>query len=143
VVAGALHEMTDSWVAPAMVVIGLAGFMALGGYSAIKAWVTSYSEGLAVELRGTGVQVTALCPGWVRTEFHQRAGICTGSIPSSLWANSDEVVSWCLHDARRGKVISIPTRRFRFLMWCVRHLPRSAVRSVSALLISRRSDTSG
>ncbi|HEY6683939.1 MAG TPA: SDR family NAD(P)-dependent oxidoreductase, partial [Propionibacteriaceae bacterium] len=48
-----------------------AGFVAMGSYSAIKAWVTAYSESLANELHGTGVKVVALCPGWVRTEFHE------------------------------------------------------------------------
>ena len=62
-----------------------AGFLTMGSYSAIKAWVTVYSEGLANELRGTGVTVTALCPGWVRTEFHQRADINTRAIPEVLW----------------------------------------------------------
>ena len=66
-----------------------AGFFTMGDYSAIKAWVTTYTEGLSNELRGTGVQVTALCPGWVRTEFHERADISTGSIPSSLWLDAD------------------------------------------------------
>ena len=51
-------------------------------YSAIKAWVGNYSESLGVQLAGTGVQVTALMPGWVRTEFHSRAGIKGSSIPA-------------------------------------------------------------
>ncbi|QVQ51649.1 SDR family NAD(P)-dependent oxidoreductase [Spiractinospora alimapuensis] len=116
-----------------------AGFMALGGYSAIKAWVTAYSESLSVELRGSGVRVTALCPGWVRTEFHERAGINTESIPAKLWIDADLVVATALRDVRRGAVVSIPSWRFRFLMWCVRHLPRRAVRAISAKISSRRS----
>src|SRR6478609_10816211 len=59
-----------------------AGFLTMGHYSAIKAWVTTYTESLSNELRGTGVGVTALCPGWVQTEFHQRADISTRSIPN-------------------------------------------------------------
>src|ERR1700712_5400723 len=56
-----------------------------GSYSAMKTWVTAFTEGLAVELRGTGITVTALCPGWVRTEFHDRAGIKKSSIPDVMW----------------------------------------------------------
>jgi short-subunit dehydrogenase len=115
-----------------------AGFLTMGGYSALKAWVTAYSEGLAVELRGTGVQVTALCPGWVRTEFHQRAGIDVTSIPSWMWVDVDRLVTTCLRDARRGRVISIPTRRYRTLIWGVRHLPRATVRAISGKISSSR-----
>jgi short-subunit dehydrogenase len=119
-----------------------AGFMTMGAYSAMKAWVTSYSQGLSVELRGTGVTVTALCPGWVRTEFHERARITTTSIPSFLWVDSHKLVEECLRDVERGKVISIPTIRFTTLMWIARHAPQSGVRWISGAISSVRSESS-
>ena len=70
-----------------------ASFVAMGGYSAIKSWVTSYTESLANELHGTGVKVVALCPGWVRTEFHERANINVGWIPAFLWLDADQLVA--------------------------------------------------
>jgi short-subunit dehydrogenase len=115
-----------------------AGFLTMGGYSAIKAWVTTFTESLAVELKGSGVGVTALCPGWVHTEFHERAGIRAGSIPNALWIDSEQLVKSCLRDVDKGRVISIPTVRYRALMWMVRHAPRSAVRAVSSALSSHR-----
>lgn len=115
-----------------------AGFVTMGSYSAVKAWVTSYSEGLAIELAGSGVSVTAVCPGWVRTEFHQRAGISTRPIPSALWLDADAVVAECLADADRGAVLSIPSRRYRILMAAARHVPRPLLRAVSARLSSGR-----
>jgi uncharacterized protein len=115
------------------------GFMALGNYSAIKAWVTTYSESLAVELAGTGVSVTALCPGWVRTEFHERGAIDTRMIPSWLWLDPETTVRRGLADAERGRVISIPSRRYQALMLMVRHgLPRATVRAVSKRMSSSR-----
>ena len=54
-------------------VASTAGQLSMGAYSSIKAWVITYTESLANELHGSGVTVTALMPGWVRTEFHQRA----------------------------------------------------------------------
>jgi uncharacterized protein len=117
-----------------------AGFITMGSYSAIKAWVTSYSEGLAVELRGSGVHVTALCPGWVRTEFHERAGINAASIPRALWVDGDHLVESALRDAKRGRVISIPSLRFKLLVFALRHVPRRTVRSVSGSLSSKRSE---
>jgi short-subunit dehydrogenase len=115
-----------------------AGFITMGSYSAIKAWVTSYTEGLAVELRGTGVAVTALCPGWVRTEFHERAGISTGSIPKALWIDVDRTVQTALRDSAKGRVISIPSTRFKVLIWFARHLPRSVIRYISGAISSSR-----
>ncbi|MEA9984713.1 MULTISPECIES: SDR family NAD(P)-dependent oxidoreductase [Subtercola] len=115
------------------------GYITMGSYSAIKAWVTSYTEGLAVELRGSGVQVTALCPGWVHTEFHSRAGIRESSIPGFLWIDVDRLVDDALRDAEKGKVISIPSARFKFLMFFARHLPRTTIRAISGRISSSRS----
>ncbi|MEO5534209.1 MAG: SDR family oxidoreductase [Pseudolysinimonas sp.] len=119
-----------------------AGFITMSsGYSSIKAWVTNFSEGLSNELHGSGVTVTALCPGWVHTEFHSRAGISKGGIPSWMWLDADPLVKSALKDADRGKVISIPSVRYRVLIWFARHLPRSAVRSISRAISSGRSST--
>ena len=115
-----------------------AGFVAMGGYSAIKAWVTTYSESLANELSGSGVTVTALCPGWVRTEFHERAGIRIGSIPDLLWLDADRLVADCLKDVAAGKVISIPSKRYKMLITICEHLPHRTMRAVSRKLTSRR-----
>lgn len=117
-----------------------AGFITMGSYSAIKSWVTSFGEGLAVELRGTGVGVTTLCPGWVRTEFHQRAGIRSSSIPNALWLDAEPLVRACLRDADKGKVISIPTLRYRVIIWFARHLPRRTIRAISGSISSSRKD---
>jgi len=115
-----------------------AGFVTMGVYSAIKAWVTSYTEGLANELHGTGVRVTALCPGWVRTEFHERANIHVGSIPEFMWLDADRVAAECLDDAAAGKVISIPSKRYAVMMMIADHLPHRMMRAVSRGLTSSR-----
>jgi short-subunit dehydrogenase len=115
-----------------------AGYVAMGSYSAIKTWVTAYTESLANELYGTGVMVTALCPGWVRTEFHQRADINISAIPSALWLDAGRLVADCLQDAAAGKVISIPSKRYKILMTICEHLPHSAVRAVSRRMTSSR-----
>jgi uncharacterized protein len=115
-----------------------AGFTTMGSYSAMKTWVTAFTEGLAVELRDTGITVTALCPGWVRTEFHDRAGIKKSSIPNALWLDAEPVVRAALRDIDHGKVISIPTIRYRILIWLARHAPKSAIRSFSGAISSDR-----
>ena len=121
-------------------VASVAGYLSMGLYSSIKAWLRVYSESLSNELHGTGVTVTALMPGWVHTEFHDRAAIRKSSIPSWLWLNADALVASCLRDVERGKPISTPTVRYRFLSWLLRHLPRVTVRWVSRKLSSSRHD---
>ena len=54
-------------------------------YGATKAYVTSFTESLAEEIRGSGVHVQALCPGFTRTEFQERAGIDTSPLPAAAW----------------------------------------------------------
>lgn len=119
-------------------VSSVAGLITMGGYSAIKSWVRTYSDSLSLELRGTGVRVTTLLPGWVRTEFHERAGIRTGSIPASLWLEPDRVVADCLADVERGRTRSVPSTRFKVLAWLAEHAPRPAVRRVTAQLVKAR-----
>lgn len=120
-------------------VASIAGQLSMGAYSAIKAWVVTYSESLANELHGSGVTVTAIMPGWVRTEFHQRASIKSSSIPSGLWLDAEQLVRDTLRDVKRGKVISIPSIRYRLLSWLLRHLPRSTVRAVARRISLSRS----
>lgn len=107
-------------------------------YSAIKAWVGNYSESLGVQLSGAGVQVTALMPGWVRTEFHTRAGIKGSSIPGVLWLDADRLVEECLRDVARGKPVSIPSKRWKVIAAVLRMTPRGLVARLSALLSHRR-----
>ena len=98
-------------------------------YAASKAWVVFFSEGLANGLAGTGVGVHAVCPGFVHTEFHQRAGIDMASMPGPMWLNVDDVVTESLADVAKGKVVSIPGLQYKALTTAGRIIPRGLVRA--------------
>ncbi|MHA7134770.1 SDR family NAD(P)-dependent oxidoreductase [Oerskovia turbata] len=110
-------------------VASVAALTAGGTYSAAKAWVRTFTEGLAVELRGTGVTATALCPGLTHTEFHERAGIDYSQLPDVAWLNADRVVAAALADVRRGVVISTPSLRYQVASGLLKVAPRAAVRA--------------
>ena len=93
-------------------------------YSASKAWVTMFSEALALSLDGTGVRVIAVCPGYARTEFHERAGVDMSRVPDWMWLDADDVVAAALADARRGKPLSVPSARYKALVSAARLAPR-------------------
>ena len=100
-------------------------------YSASKAWVVFFSEGLANGLGGTGVGVHAVCPGFVRTEFHQRAGIEMSSIPGLMWLSVGDVVDESLADIAKGKSVSIPGAQYKALTTVGRLIPRGFVRAMT------------
>lgn len=113
-------------------VSSMAALLASGPYSAHKAWVRTFTEGLAVELRGTGVTATVLQPGFVHTEFHERGNIDMSGLPEVAWLNADDVVAAALADVRRGVVISTPSLRYRLAAGIARNLPRAAVRALGS-----------
>jgi short-subunit dehydrogenase len=115
-------------------VSSVATYTASGPYSAAKAWVTSFTEGLAVELSGTGVTATAVLPGLTRTEFHERAGFDGSVYPSWCWLTPSQVVSRALADVRRGAVLSTPSLRYEVACQAARLAPRWLVRSLSGPL---------
>ncbi|MGH7289571.1 MAG: SDR family NAD(P)-dependent oxidoreductase, partial [Myxococcota bacterium] len=100
-------------------------------YSASKAWVISFSEGLANGLDGTGVGVHALCPGFIRTEFHERAGIDMAGTPSVLWLDVADVVRDCLAGVAKGQIVIVPGLQYKVLTTAGRIVPRNLVRAVT------------
>lgn len=116
-------------------VSSVAGFMPRGAaatYAASKSWVTSFTKGIALLLRGTGVSITAICPGFTHTEFHARADADMSNTPSWMWLQADRVVADGLADARAGKVVSVPSKRYRFIVGLVRFAPKPVLNRVMA-----------
>ena len=109
-------------------VSSVASFIAGGTYSAAKSYLTVLSESLQSELKGTGLKVLALCPGFTRTEFHQRGRMRMNGLPQFLWLSADLVTEIAWRDVHRGKAISIPGWQYKILMLVLRLLPRPLVR---------------
>ena len=110
-------------------VSSVAGFISSGTYSASKSYVTVFTEGLAAELKGSGVTATALCPGFTHTEFHQRAELTMSSLPDFMWLDADRLVRDCLDDVAKGRVVSVPGAQYKTIVAALRVIPRSLVRS--------------
>jgi short-subunit dehydrogenase len=103
-------------------------------YSASKAWVSSFTEAITEELRGTNVCVQALCPGFTRTEFQDRAGIDTGAIPSLAWMSADDVVDASLAALRRREPVCVPGITNRVAVTLTGVVPRSWLRRVAGTM---------
>jgi uncharacterized protein len=111
----------------------VAALTAGGTYAAAKAYVRTFTESLAAELKGTGVTATVVAPGFTHTEFHARAGITESSIvPEWGWLEAEDVVRAALADVRRGVVLSTPSVRYKVASAALRVMPRWAVRAVGS-----------
>jgi len=112
-------------------VSSVAGFVPRGSYGAHKAWVISFSRWAHLRYRSHGVRVLALCPGFVRTEFHERMGIDLSRLPALLWLQPDEVAADALRDLRAGKAVSVPSRRWKVIVAASRLAPAGVVERVA------------
>jgi hypothetical protein len=131
----AVRAMTGRNSGKIVNVSSVAGFVPRGSnatYSASKAYVTMFSEALSVQLQGTGVTATAICPGFTHTEFHQRANADMSHVPDRMWLDADLVVREGLADVAKGKPISVPSRQYKTLVSATRSLPRPLLRRIMA-----------
>ena len=114
-------------------VSSVASFLPFGTYGAAKSWVTAFSQALASQLGRRGVRVMALCAGFVRTEFQERAGIEVGQSREWIWLDVDDLVSAALSDLARGKVISVPGWQYKAVAGATQLVPRGAIGQLARL----------
>lgn len=114
-------------------VSSVAAFLPRGTYSAAKAWVNSFSEWAAQEYRDRGVTITALCPGFTRTEFHARMDVRQDSAPDFLWLDADELVAAALADHARGRVYSVPSLQYKAITTAARVVPNRLLQRLQSL----------
>jgi short-subunit dehydrogenase len=111
-------------------VSSVAGWIAGGTYSASKSYLTVLSESLHTELAATNIKVSALCPGFTKTEFHQRGRMSMKGLPAFMWLNSDNLVATAWRDAIAGKAVSVPGWQYQLLTFVMRNAPRPMVRKI-------------
>jgi short-subunit dehydrogenase len=114
-------------------VASVAGFITRSTYSACKGWLIQFSRWANAEYAGDGVSVTALCPGFTHTSFHERMGLAPGEegVPTFMWLDARAVIREALRDAARGRAVSIPSWRYKGLVALTRVLPSSLTSRVA------------
>ncbi|QNE13329.1 SDR family oxidoreductase [Pseudarthrobacter sp. NBSH8] len=119
----ALQGMLERHSGRIINVASVAAFANRGSYSAAKAWQVSFSRWANIAYGPRGVHVTALCPGFTHTEFHDRMGMDKSVAPHWMWLRADWVVRDGLADNVSGKGVSIPTKRYKLVAAISRLLP--------------------
>ncbi|GAA3826223.1 SDR family oxidoreductase [Nocardioides panacisoli] len=115
-------------------VSSVSAFLPRGTYSAAKAWVNSFSQWAHAEYADRGVTVMVLCPGFVKTEFHERLGVDRdASAPKMLWLEPDALVREALADFDKGRAMSIPSLRYKAIVTGTRIVPRGVLQRFQSL----------
>ncbi|MFI7210424.1 SDR family NAD(P)-dependent oxidoreductase [Micromonospora maritima] len=127
----ALGPMIERGQGAVINVSSVAGFgvpMPGSTYSASKAWVTNFSESIGQSVAPLGVRVMALCPGYTRTGYHERAGIDMTRTPAWMWLRADDVVAEGLRDLGKGKLVSVPSWKYKLAVAGLRYAPKRLLR---------------
>ena len=125
-----LPQMEERNTGSIINVSSVAGWIAGGTYSAAKSYLTVLSESIHTEMSGTGVKISALCPGFTRTEFHERGRMRMNGLPEFMWLSSDRVVTQAWKENQNGKVLSVPGWQYLILSTIARTAPRPMVRKL-------------
>jgi short-subunit dehydrogenase len=129
----ALGAMVERGEGAIINVSSVAGFLPRGSYSAAKAYVTSLSEWADLTYRDRGVRVMALCPGFTKTEFHQRMDVSRDSAPWWMWLEADRLVAEALADLDKGKRVSVPSKRYKAMAGLARYTPSTVLGKLQGL----------
>jgi len=109
----------------------------LATYAATKAYLSSFSHSLHEEVRRSGVSVTALLPGFTRTEFHDAAGMSRSAVPRGAWMSAETVAAAGLRAVGRGRAQCVPGLGYRLMMGISRATPWSLSRRVVGAIMAR------
>lgn len=112
-------------------VASVAAFTPRGVYSAHKAWLVNLSRWADLHYDDVNIQVQALCPGFTRTEFHQRGQMDLSGVPRWMWLKADYVARKSLEDLAKDKALSIPSVRYKILSSISRYAPATIVARVA------------
>jgi uncharacterized protein len=137
----ALRVMRERGQGSILNLSSIAGLQATPGnatYGATKAYVTSFTEAVHEEAKRFGVDVTAVLPGYTRTEFHARAGVEERAVPSAAWQSAADCAAQALDAAAAGKPYFIPGLHYRIFAAMAAPFPRGIKRRVAARIASRR-----
>jgi len=135
----ALRTMVPRGAGDVIIVSSTAGYApgSRGPYAATKAWATAFAEAISGQVAPSGVRMSAVAPGFVHTEFHQRAGLDMSRVPELLWLDADRVVADALRDHRAGKVVSVPGVQYKVIVAASRLIPPGLTRRVTAVFTRR------
>lgn len=117
----ALGPMTERGRGGIINVSSVAAFLPRGTYSAAKAWVNSFSEWAHNEYKPQGVTVMALCPGFTKTEFHERMQVKRGD--NFMWLDVEFLVRTALADFDKGRTFSVPGAQYKTVVALTRAVP--------------------
>ena len=115
-------------------VASVAAFLPRSTYAACKQWLVSFSRWANVEYARDRVSVTAVCPGFTHTDFHERMGLAPGEegVPAIGWLDARDVVRDALRDAARGRAVSVPSWRYKAVVALTRLLPPALLARLAA-----------
>jgi short-subunit dehydrogenase len=136
----ALGPMVERGRGAVLNVSSLAGGQPTPGnatYGATKAFVSSFTQSVHEEMRGTGVKVTVVCPGFTRTEFQARAGIDSSKVPGFLWQSAEEVAAGALDALESNRAVYVPGTLNRLTAGVVSMLPDALTRRAAGFVVAQ------